>query len=178
MNEQSPIINPEEEASDEEFKAAMQAAAAAAHVDIDHIAGQTSTVSLDSLQGNEFAVEIEGHLMNGVFRVSGLTTFKLAADSSTPAQITLAKMVQRDVTMPFNTWIRETVTGNGDRPTRRIDVLAVDDNEETRRWTLNDAYITEIRYTDFDTSSSELVEEIVTIAYESLTETWTWSELH
>jgi hypothetical protein len=32
-NEQQPIINPDEEASDEEFRAAMQAAEAAARVD-------------------------------------------------------------------------------------------------------------------------------------------------
>ncbi len=178
-NDVQPIISPEEEASDEEFRAAVEAAVAAASVPDDEepaIAGDNLS-AMDSLQGNEFAVEIDGELVKGVFRVSGLVTFRLNAATTAPT-ITLAKMVQRDASLPFNAWLRETINAgsSADRPSRTLAVIAVDDGEETRRWTLTEAYITEVHYSDFDTASSDFVEEIVTIAYSSLVEAWTWSE--
>lgn len=173
--EAKPIIDPAEEASEEEFRAAMKAAEAAASVAVDTPTEATGEpTALDSLQGNEFAVELDGAVLKGVFRVSGLTSFKLGADNP---PITLAKMVQRDASLPFNQWIKETMAAaGGSAPTRTLDIVAIDDGEETRRWSLSGAYITEISYTDFDTSSSDFVEETVTIAYASLTESWTWSD--
>lgn len=179
-NDQSPIVRPEEEASDDEFRAAMKAAEEAASVPADappptaaeHVA------ALDSLQANEFAVELDGVPVKGVFRVTGLRTFRLGETDVESAPVIISKMVQRDVTLPFNQWLRETVdAGHGtQRPTRTLAIVAVDDGEETRRWTLTDAYVTEIAYTDFDTSDSQFVEELVTVAYSEILETWTWSD--
>lgn len=173
--EQKPIIDPSEEASDEEFRAALAAAEKASAA----IAAEETTMgdiqAIDSLQGNEFHVELDGEVVGGVFSVSGLTTFSLTREAN---PIVLSKMVQRDASLPINQWLRETLTSKGQpqRPTRTLSVVAVDDGEETRRWTLQKAYISEVRYSTFDTSSSELVEEILTIVCERIDESWTWSD--
>lgn len=178
MNEDlKPIIDPAEEASDDEFREAMKAAEAAAHIEPVSVGASESTyVAIDSLQGNEFAVELDGNAVKGIFRVSGLTT--ILADADAPANVVIAKMVQRDATMPFNQWLRQTVEAESAeaRPVRRLDIIAIDDGEETRRWTLEGATIVGVSYTDFDTASSDLVEELVTIRYSAITEQWTWSD--
>jgi len=129
-------------------------------------------VAVDSLVANEFAVEIEGKLMLGVFRVEGLTTFKLDDIGERVFEpFLLSKMVQRDGNNPFNRWLTETVSG-ADRPRRELAIVAIDDGVETRRWTVKGAWIKEVRYSSFDTGSSEMVEEIVTIVYDDLEEHW------
>ncbi len=180
-NEQESVLKPEEEASDEEFEAALREAQAAATVE-EHetpaVAGEQLT-ALDSLQANEFALELEGEPVAGVFHVSGLMSFQLEPIKKFHKRIKVAKMVQRDGTLPFNQWIRESVEAGSDsdnRPTRTLAVVAIDDGEETRRWTLKGAYITGIRYSSFNTSSSDFVEEQVKIQFEEVIETWTWSD--
>jgi hypothetical protein len=179
-DEQGPIVKPEEEASEADFRAALKAAQEAAQSAMEGaVAGSVSTMqALDSLQGNEFHVEINGEKITGVFRVDGLTTISLTENGMEKPPIVLAKMVQRDATIPFNRWLRESVgVGDSDqRPTRTLDVVAVDDGEETRRWSLRGAYITSVSYNTFDTSSSDMVEEVVTIAYAAMSEQWTWSD--
>ncbi len=140
---------------------------------------QDTMIAVDSLVANEFAVELDGETLTGVFRVSGLTTFKLTSHGSETTMervrepFTLVKMVQRDGNNPFNKWLRETVTKtSGSRPRRDITVMAVDDGVETRRWAFRGAWISEVRYSDFDSSTTEMVEEIITIHYDSLTESW------
>lgn len=174
-----PIIRPEEEASDDEFRAALKAAEEAASVPQNNIPATAAenVTAVDSLQANEFAVELDGTPVKGVFRVSGLHTFSLGGgDANTPVVIT--KMVQRDAALPFNAWLRETVAAgqSTERPTRTLAVVAIDDGEEVRRWTLQDATITAIAYSEFDTGSSDFVEEQVSIRYSNLIETWTWSD--
>ena len=139
----------------------------------------TTLVTVDSLVANEFEVELEGESLPGVFRVSGLVTFKLDGDdehhaSRVTAPIIISKMVQRDGNTVFNKWIRETVSAKpGDtRPRRTLAVVAIDDGVETRRWTISGAWIKEVRYSDFDSASSTMVEEIVTIHFDSLDEQW------
>lgn len=174
--DEQPIINPEEEASDEEFRAALAAAEKAAQIAmVTAVKHLDEMQAIDSLQANEFHIELEGEPVTGVFSVTGLTSFTLSRES---APITLAKMVQRDASLPMNQWLRETVESKGlpQRPMRTLDVVAVDDGEETRRWTLHNAYITEVRYSAFDTSSSNFVEEILTITCERIDEAWTWSD--
>ncbi|MEM6280721.1 MAG: phage tail protein [Chloroflexota bacterium] len=176
----------ENEASDEEFKAALEAALDAAEVSDDDLAdaeaGDDEYRAVDSLQGNEFAVEIDNEPVSGVFRVSGLMTFDLYPEEDDDEEeveyISIAKMVQRDANLPFNAWLRETIEAgtSGDRPTRNVAIVAIDDGEETRRWTLKDAYIIAVSYSDFDTASSELVEEVIDISYERIIEAWTWSD--
>ncbi|MEL6149734.1 MAG: phage tail protein, partial [Chloroflexota bacterium] len=178
----------ENEASDEEFKAALEAALDAAEVSDEDLADAEAAddefVAVDSLQGNEFAVEINNEVVSGVFRVSGLVTFDLFPeeddddDEEEVEYVTIAKMVQRNANLPFNAWLRETIDAgtSGDRPTRNVAIVAIDDGEETRRWTLKDAYILSVTYSDFDTSSTEFVEEVIDIGYESIIEAWTWSD--
>lgn len=137
-------------------------------------------VAVDSLVANEFKVEINGETILGVFRVGGLTTFKLDMQGGETAAkqvrppLQLVKMVQRDANNVFNKWLRETIgTGPGhSRPRRTLSVVAVDDGIETRRWTAKGAWISEVSYSQFDTGSSEMVEEIVTIYYDELQESW------
>ncbi len=134
--------------------------------------------ALDSLSANEFAVELENERAAGIFRVSGLTTFKLDVK---PAQTKIArepfkiiKIVQRDPNLPFNRWVRETIQAKDDivRPQRVLEIVALDDGTETRRWKVTGAWISEISYSDFDTGSSELVQETLIIHYDSIEESW------
>lgn len=137
-----------------------------------------SMIAVDSLVANEFTVEIDGEVMLGVFRVSGFTPFKLAVnpDGAKPLHtpFTLAKMVQRDGNNAFNTWLRETVENGGASPCprRTLAIVAIDDGVETRRWTVKGAWISAVSYSDFDTGSSEMIEETITIHYDSIEETW------
>jgi hypothetical protein len=180
QNNEKPIIDPKDEASEKDFMAALKAAQEAAKSAIDEATptGVSNLIALDSLQGNEFHVELNGQIVMGVFRVDGLTSYVLADEGPATPPIVLAKMVQRDASLPFNQWLRETVENQGAaaRPTRTLEIVAVDDGEETRRWSLHGAYITRIEYNTFDTSSSDLIEETLTIAYKTLKEQWTWSD--
>lgn len=135
-------------------------------------------VELDSLTANEFAVEIEGERVSGIFRVSGLTPFKLDVKPSLTKIVRdpfkIAKMVQRDPTSAFNRWLQDSTRSREDivRPTRRLAVVALDEGIETRRWEVIGAYITEVAYSEFNTGSRELVEEVLTIMYERIEEVW------
>jgi hypothetical protein len=139
--------------------------------------------AIDSLSANEFAVEIEGERLSGVFRVSGLMPFKLDIKPSLTKLVRepfkIAKMVQRDPENPSNRWLRETVAHKNDiiRPTRTVTVIAIDDGVEVRRWTVKGAYISEVIYSDFNTASSELIEETFTIMYEDIEESWSGGAL-
>jgi phage tail-like protein len=139
----------------------------------------TSIKTIDSLCANEFMVELEGQPLEGVFRVSGLITFKLDTKTTNALKkvqeaFKLTKMVQRDGNNVFNRWLRETVKAKDDivRPKRTLAVIAVDDGVETRRWTVKGAWITEVAYTDFDSGNSEMVEETITIKFDDIEETW------
>lgn len=131
-------------------------------------------VAVDSLVAHEFEVELSGERLLGVFRIDGLVTFQLNdAGEKLTQPFQLAKMVQRDANNPFNKWLRETSNTLGsDRPRRELAVVAVDDGIETRRWTIRSAWISEVRYSSFDSGSSEMVEEIVTIHFDSIEESW------
>ena len=134
--------------------------------------------AVDSLSANEFAVELEGVPAAGIFRVSGLVTFKLDVKPSLTKVVRdpfkIVKMVQRDFDLPFNRWVRETVGARDDivRPLRTLEVVALDDGIETRRWKIIGAWISEISYSDFDSGSSELIQETLVIQYEDVEETW------
>ncbi len=142
----------------------------------------TLAIHVDSLSANEFAVLLDGERLQGVFRVSGLLPFKLEVKPSLTKLVRepfkLSKMVQRDPNLPFNRWLRETIEAKDDivRPVRTLEVLAIDDGEESRRWTVQGAWISEISYSDFNSASSDLIEETVTIHYDDITETWQTSE--
>lgn len=130
---------------------------------------------IDSLVANEFHVEINGESITGVFRVSGLVSFKLDVKSTTalkrlyePFKIT--KMVQRDPLNAFNTWVRETFAADADivRPMREITIVAIDDGVIVRRWIVRKAWISEITYTDFNSGSAEMIEETVVIQHDGI----------
>ena len=133
---------------------------------------------IDSLTANEFALEIEGRRAAGIFKVAGLIPFKLEIKPTVTRLVRdpfkIHKMVQRDPANPFNVWLKETHEAREDiaRPLRQLAIVALDDGVETRRWTIKGAYISEVAYSEFNTSSGELVEEILTIQYEAIDETW------
>lgn len=135
----------------------------------------TNMNTVDSLVANEFAVEINGQVTDGIFGVRGLVSFKIDENGKRvkPA-FDIVKMVQRDGNNVFNKWLRETIASrdSDNRPKRDVAIVAIDDGLETRRWTVKGAYITAVRYSDYDTGWSEMVEEIYTIAYSDIEETW------
>lgn len=131
---------------------------------------------VDSLVANEFAVELNGEQVDGVFRVSNLQTYVSDVDGTRQMPpFEIAKMVQRDPNNPVNTWIRETMDSrnNGDRPRRDVTVVAIDDGVVIRRWTAKAAWLWSISYSDFNTASTEMVEEVLVIGYEDIEEEWT-----
>lgn len=131
-------------------------------------------VAVDSLVANEFQVEIGGEVIRGVFRITGLTTFKLVEGQRVHEPFQLIKMVQRDANNTFNKWLRETIDAgdSADRPRRDLTIVAIDDGVETRRWAIKGAWISAVSYSDFDTGSSAMMEEVVTLHYEGIEETW------
>lgn len=130
-------------------------------------------VAVDSLVANEFEIHIDNQPMLGVFRVDGMVTFKLdEAGKRVHQPFRIIKMVQRDANNPFNSWLRATTAANGDKPRRTVTVMAVDDGIETRRWIFKGAWIQQVEYSAFDTASHDMVEEIVTIYYDSLEESF------
>lgn len=129
------------------------------------------TLAVDSLVANEFEVLINNEPMMGVFRVDGLVTFKLdEAGKRVYEPFRIIKMVQRDATNPFNSWLRETTAPNADKPRRTLSILAVDDGIETRRWTVKGAWIQQVHYSAFDTALHDMIEEIITVHYDSIEE--------
>jgi len=134
--------------------------------------------AVDSLSANEFAVELDGVAVSGIFRVSGLISYKLdVRPSLTKTQrdpFTIYKMVQRDPDQPFNRWLRETIATRDDivHARRTLDIVALDDGVEIRRWRVKGAWISEIAYSDFDSGSSQLVEQRLTVQYEEVEEIW------
>jgi len=139
----------------------------------------TGLKAIDSLSANEFAVEVDGERVEGIFSVKGLISFKLEVKTTSAMKIVkdpfkITKMVQRDPENVFNRWLRETIASKADivRPKRTLTILAIDDGSEVRRWTVTGAWISELSYSDFNTGSSELVEETATIQWDDLEETW------
>lgn len=131
--------------------------------------------AVDSLCANEFAFEIAGQRVPGIFRISGLIAYKVdSAGHRIKPPFEVAKMVQRDASTPFNQWLRETLSVRDitERPRRDIAVVAVDDGTETRRWTVKGAWIQEVRYSDFNSASFEMVEETFVIMYDDIEESW------
>ncbi len=135
-------------------------------------------VHIDSLSANEFEVLLDGERVQGISRITGLLPFKLEVKPSLTKLVRepfkLAKIVQRDPTLPFNRWLRESIDAADDivRPTRTLEILAVDDGEEIRRWTVKGAWISEVSYSDFNSASGELIEETITVRYDEIGETW------
>lgn len=134
--------------------------------------------SVDSLSANEFSVSIDGEVITGIFKLSGLAPFKMemkpAATRLLRDPVRITKMVQRDPATPVNRWVMETVTAKDDivRPIRTLDISALDDGVEVRRWSLKGAYISELSYSDFDSGSGELVQETLVIQYEDVDIAW------
>jgi len=143
-----------------------------------NLAVSTVNRQVDSLSANEFAVELDGARVTGIFRVSGLIPFKLDVKPTLTKRVRdpfkLTKMVQRDPESPFNRWVKDTVAARDDivRPTRQLAVIAIDDGTEVRRWFIKDAWIAEVSYSDFNSGSSELIEETLVIYYEDIEEQW------
>jgi len=138
-----------------------------------------STKHIDSLSANEFRVELDGEVVDGIFKITGLAPFKLEVKQSSALKmlkdpIQIVKMVRRDPNNVFNRWQRESIVTHTDimRATRTLTVVAVDDGEETRRWLIKGAWISGVSYSDFNTSSGDLVEETLTLQWDSIETVW------
>jgi len=143
------------------------------------VANGTTIQTIDSLAANEFAVEIDGQPVTGIFRISGFHSFRLDVKTTNtlkkqPEPFKLVKMVQRDGNNVINRWIRESIAAGTDivRPTRTLTIIAQDDGVETRRWAVQEAWISQVSYSDFNTASGEMVEETLLIQYKDVEESW------
>lgn len=139
----------------------------------------TNTKHIDSLSANEFQLELDGKVIDGIFKVIGLAPFKLEVKQSSALKVIkdpvqIVKMVRRDPNDPVNHWLRETILTNTDimRPTRTVAVVAVDDGIESRRWVIKGAWISAVSYSEFNTASGELIEETLTLQWESIETVW------
>jgi hypothetical protein len=136
--------------------------------------GMNHLKALDSLCANEFAVEIDGQRVEGIFTIRGFTPLAYTAEGRVMPPFIISKMVQRDPGTVFNAWVKATMEArdSATRPRRDLAIVAVDDGVETRRWLVKNAMITAIAYSDFNAASFEMVEENVTIVYEDIEESW------
>ncbi len=134
-----------------------------------------SSDGIDGQLAKEFGLEIDGQRVSGILAIRGLVAFRLDVRTTTairklqePFKIT--RMVQHDLQHPCNVWVRETFDAGEDivRPARTLCLLALDKGVETQRWTVYDAWISEVSYSDFDSSSSDILEETLTIQYEDV----------
>jgi len=134
----------------------------------------TGIQAIDSLSANEFRVEIDGVVATGIFGVSGMhiRSVDLTAGRLVNHPITIVKMVQQDPNLPFNQWTRETLANPTAKITREIAVVAMDEGVETRRWVYKNAWISDIAFSDFDSSRYELIEERLTIQHSGVEEIW------
>lgn len=135
---------------------------------------------VDSLIGNEFGVELDGQRIDGVMGITNFVTFRKDADGTRhKPPFVLAKTVERDAKSPFNAWLRETLAQRhgADLPRRDLLILAIDDGIVTRRWHIKGAWLHEVRYETFDSSSFEMVAEVFTIGYEDMEEDFPASSL-
>jgi phage tail-like protein len=138
-----------------------------------------NTKHIDSLSANEFRVEIGGQVVDGIFKIIGLSAFKLEVNQSSSPKalkdpIQIIKMVRRDPNDIVNRWMRESITSHTDikRVTRTVEVVAVDDGKEIRRWQIKGAWISGISYSEFNSGSGELVEETLTLQWDSVETVW------
>ncbi|MBA3873281.1 MAG: phage tail protein [Anaerolineae bacterium] len=138
-----------------------------------------STKHIDSLSANEFRVEVDGEVLTGVFKVSGLAPYKLDVKQSSALKInkdpiTIVKMVLRDPNNVVNRWLRESIATHIDikRVTRTVTVVAVDDGKEIRRWNVKGAWISSVSYSEFNTASGELIEETLLLQWEAIETLW------
>ena len=132
-------------------------------------------VQIDSLIANEFAFEIAGEKVSGIFQIKDMMTYATDEDGNRiKPPFTVTKMVERDGANAFNTWLRETMDArdSDDKPRRDVTVVAVDDGVETRRWKAVNAWIVSVGYSDFDSASFEMIAETLVIAYEDIEESF------
>ena len=127
---------------------------------------------LDSLVSNEFAFEINGERVNGVLHIGHLVTFRLQEDGKRllpPFEV--SKIVERDASSVFNTWLRETIAvrESASRPRRDVTIVAVDDGVVTRRWTARNAFPTKVQASDLKADGNEVAIETLELAHEGLT---------
>lgn len=134
----------------------------------------TGIKAVDSLSANEFRVEIDGEIATGIFGVSGLhiRSVDLGAGRLVHRPLTITKMVQQRPDLPFNAWTRATFENPTSKVTRELAVVAMDEGEETRRWVYQDAWISDISFSDFDSSSQELIAETLVIHHSGVQEIW------
>ena len=138
-----------------------------------------SVRAVDSLIANEFVLHIDDEPVTGIFTISGLTSFKLEVKTTNQlkkvqAPFKITKMVQRDPNNIFNKWLRETLSVGTDivRPSRTLTIVAVDNGVAIRRWVVKKAWVSAVSYSDFDSGSSELIEETIEIQYDDIEESW------
>ncbi len=142
------------------------------------MADETDAVEQQVEEGQkacDFALEIDGQRVEGIRAVRGLVAFRLDVRTTTairklqePFKIT--RLVQQDPQHPCDVWVNESFGAGEDivRPARTLALLALQEGEVLRRWTVRDAWIAEVGYSDFDSKADDVLEETLTIHYKDI----------
>ncbi len=129
----------------------------------------------DGQRASDFALEIDGRRVDGILALRGLVAFRLDVRTTTAIRklqepFKVVRKLQHDPQDPCNVWVSESYGAGEDivRPARTLALLALDEGEVLRRWTVRDAWIAEVGYSDFDSKSGDLLEETLTIHYKDI----------
>lgn len=123
----------------------------------------------NTLQANEFTVEIDGELIDSIVTCEAFTYLQGDAGGGR-SSISMRKRVEDSPTTAFNRWLIETLAAPAadSRPCRTVVVTALNDGTPIRRWTFAGSKIMSIVQGGFEVDSYEFADEQVTIGYDRM----------
>jgi T4-like virus tail tube protein gp19 len=124
---------------------------------------------VNTLQSNEFAVTLDGEVIDSILSCDMFEYLTAAGDADKPF-LTFYKQVEDSRDSVFNRWLGDTL-GNKEpssRPRRTFVVTAVNDGNPIRRWTFTDAWIAAVAQGSLDSTSHEFAVERVKLGYDTI----------
>jgi T4-like virus tail tube protein gp19 len=125
---------------------------------------------VNTLQSNEFAVTLDGEVIDSILSCDMFEYLTAAGDADKPF-LTFYKQVEDSRDTVFNRWLGQTL-GNPEpasRPRRTFVVTAVNDGNPIRRWTFTGAWIAAVAQGSLDSTSHEFAVERISLGYEKIT---------
>jgi hypothetical protein len=124
----------------------------------------------NTLQANEFAVTLDGEVIDSILSCDMFEYLTAAGDTDKPL-LTFYKQVEDSRNTVFNRWLGETLGSRepGSRPRRTFVVTAVNDGNPIRRWTFNGAWIAAVAQGSLDSTSHEFAVERIALGYDTIT---------
>jgi len=123
----------------------------------------------NTLQSNEFAVTLDGEVIDSILSCDMFEYLTAAGDTDKPL-LTFYKQVEDSRNTVFNRWLGETLGSRepGSRPRRTFVVTAVNDVNPIRRWTFNGAWIAAVAQGSLDSTSHEFAVERISLGYDTI----------